>query len=188
MKLIIPVMLAAFMGLNVKTVPADLQCLQPEEKKLYDLIMAYRKEKKLPPIPFSSKLSRVAQIHARDLAQNHEPLNMLCNLHSWSDKGNWTPCCYTDDHAEAECMWNKPKEIARYESKGYEISFYRKDRVFAKLALENWKDSYGHNQVIVNEGIWKDVTWKAIGIGIYKEFGVVWFGELADVSKISICN
>jgi hypothetical protein len=36
-----------------------------------------------------------------------------CNMHSWSDKGFnvWNSCCYTSDHAEAECMWDKPREI-----------------------------------------------------------------------------
>ena len=47
-------------------------CLTAEEKKLYDLIMEYRKSKKLPPIPLSTKLTLVAQTHARDLADHHE--------------------------------------------------------------------------------------------------------------------
>src|SRR5687767_8026143 len=74
-------------------------CLNAEEKKLYDLIMEYRKSKKLPPIPLSTKLTLVAQTHARDLADHHEfEPKSKCNPHSWSDKGNWTPCCYTNDH------------------------------------------------------------------------------------------
>src|SRR5688572_16495119 len=73
-------------------------CLQPEEKKLYDLIMEYRKEKNLDSIPLSAKLSQVAQVHAKDLSENFKPFDTKCNLHSWSSKGKWKPCCYTDDH------------------------------------------------------------------------------------------
>ena len=54
-------------------------CLTQEEKRLYDLIMAYRKEQGLPPIPLSAKLTRVAQTHARDLATHYtfDPLQQM---------------------------------------------------------------------------------------------------------------
>jgi len=87
-------------------------CLSVEEKKLYDQIMAYRKSKKLKPIPYSAKLKQGAQTHARDLSENYDYENRGdCNPHSWSNKGKWTSCCYTQDHSQAACMWNKPKEI-----------------------------------------------------------------------------
>jgi len=166
----------------------DSVCLQAEEKKLYDLIMAYRKEKKLESIPLSSKLTRVAQIHAKDLSENHDPFNGKCNLHSWSKKGKWEACCYTDDHKKATCMWGKPKEIAGYESNGYEISYYSGAGANAVEGIAGWKTSTGHNQVIINDGIWKKIKWNALGIGIYKEYGVVWFGELKDETDLEICN
>ena len=155
--------------------------ISEEEKKLYDLINQYRKSKKLKPIPLSSKLTQTAQAHVRDLADNYtyEPGNN-CNPHSWSDKGKWTSCCYTSDHKQAECMWSKPKEIAGYESSGYEIAYYSSGGANAIEGLEGWKKSPGHNPVIVNLGTWEKVEWKAIGVGIYKEYGVVWFGEIAD--------
>jgi uncharacterized protein YkwD len=46
--------------------------------------------------------------------------------------------------------------------------------------LESWKGSPGHNAVILNEGIWSDSNWKAIGVGIYKGYAVIWFGEEPD--------
>ena len=85
-------------------------------------------------------------------------------------------------------MWNKPREIAGYESNGYEISYYKSDGATAQQGIDGWKESTGHNQVIINDGIWKTVNWNAVGIGIYKEYGVVWFGTLADKSEISFCN
>ncbi|MBT1687725.1 CAP domain-containing protein [Dawidia soli] len=163
-------------------------CLSGEEKKLYDLIMAYRKTKGLPPIPLSAKLTRVAQTHARDLADNYtfDPTNK-CNPHSWSEKGKWSSCCYTSDHAQAQCMWDKPKEIAGYESEGYEIAYYGSAGAKADEALEGWKKSPGHNPLIINSDTWSQLTWKAIGIGTYKEYGLVWFGTLEDATPIKVC-
>lgn len=155
-------------------------CLSSEEQKLYEMLMAYRQSKRLPTIPLSEKLTRVAQLHAKDLSEHHDPFNGTCNLHSWSNKGNWSSCCYTNDHALAECMWNKPREISGYTGNGYEISYYSGAGANAEEGVAGWKKSTGHNQVIVNEGIWKKIMWNAIGIGIYKEYAVVWFGEIED--------
>jgi hypothetical protein len=33
---------------------------------------------------------------------------------------------------------------------------------------------------MINSGTWSKVKWNAIGIGIYKEYGSVWFGEVED--------
>lgn len=168
---------------------AASDCISTEEMKLYNLINKYRKEEKLSPIPLSAKLTLVARTHARDLVENYnfDPQNR-CNPHSWSDKGNWTPCCYTIDHAEAECMWNKPREIAGYMDNGYEIAFYQSSGAKAEAALMGWQTSKFHNPIIVNEGIWKQVNWNAIGIGIYKEYAIVWFGELKDAEKPEDCR
>ncbi len=164
-------------------------CLSSEEKKLYDLIMAYRKSKRLPAIPYSAKLSKVAQAHVRDLEKNYNYENAsTCNPHSWSDKGTWTSCCYTSDHKQASCMWTKPKEIAGYEGYGYEIAYYSSAGANATEGLEGWKKSPGHNPLIVNLGTWSKVKWQAIGIGIYGQYGVVWFGEEADESKMKLCK
>lgn len=85
-------------------------------------------------------------------------------------------------------MWDKPKEIAGYESPGYEIAYYSSAGASAGEGLEGWKKSPSHNPLIINEGIWKKVSWKAIGIGIYKEYGVVWFGELEDTVAATDCG
>jgi uncharacterized protein YkwD len=156
-------------------------CLSAEEKKLYDLIMEYRRSKKLESIPLSSSLTLVAQTHARDLSDNYKfGANNKCNPHSWSHKGNWTSCCYTNDHKKASCMWLKPKEIAGYSGNGFEIAYYSSQGANAQEGLDGWKISPGHNPLLINSGTWEKVTWKAIGIGIYKEYGLVWFGEVAD--------
>jgi uncharacterized protein YkwD len=164
-------------------------CLTAEEQKLYDLMMEYRKSKKLPPIPLSAKMTMVAQTHVRDLSENYNlQMKNVCNPHSWSSKGKWTSCCYTNDHKQAQCMWDKPKEIAGYTGAGYEIAYYSSKGATAKEGLDGWKVSPSHNPLMINEGIWSKAKWNAIGIGLYKEYGVVWFGELKDEAVPKICK
>lgn len=189
------VVLALLAAILQASAPIDIKsnlqaCASSEEMKLYELIMAYRKEKGLGPIPFSTKLTTVAQTHARDLAENYkfDPDNK-CNPHSWSKKGKWSACCYTNDHKEAQCMWDKPKEIAGYESPGYEIAYFSSRGATAEEGLAGWQKSAGHNPLLINEGMWAKAEWKAIGIGLYKEYGVVWFGELEDPELVKgVCQ
>lgn len=177
------IILLLFVLMN--TVISYGQVLNDEEQKMYDLIMEYRKEKGLPSIPLSPSLTFVAQTHAMDVLMNN-PCIDSCSGHSWSDKGKWTPCCYTLDHAQAQCMWNKPRELTSYQADGYEIvTRYKTKEVKTRImtaedALANWKSSPGHNSVIINEGQWAIIDWKAIGIGIYKGYACVWFGGLED--------
>ncbi len=158
-------------------------CITPEEAKLHRLINEYRNSRGLSPIPLSLNLTKVAKAHTADLYYNNPHNDDLCNMHSWSAKGDWEPCCYTYDHANAECMWNKPREISNYKGDGYEIVFYMSPVngiSMAKESLDSWKLSPAHNNVIINAGIFRNAEWKAVGIGIYKEYVTVWFGEKTD--------
>lgn len=84
-------------------------------------------------------------------------------------------------------MWEKPKEIAGYAGAGYEIAYYSSAGASAHEGLEGWKRSPSHNPLIVNEGMWGKVKWNAIGIGFYKEYGIVWFGETEDKTELPLC-
>lgn len=182
------VLLALLQGFTVKSTPAPDVCLSAEELKLYHLIMKYRKSNGLKPIPLSAKLTQVAQVHARDLAAHYNfDQSNSCNPHSWSDQGNWTACCYTNDHKQAKCMWDKPREISGYTGNGFEIAYYSSSGANAQEGIDGWKLSPGHNPLLINSGMWSTVTWKAIGIGIYKEYGLVWFGEEADDQQWNQC-
>lgn len=164
-------------------------CLSGEERKLYELIMAYRKSKNLKSIPLSAKLTLVAQTHARDLVENYNfNPNGKCNPHSWSKKGRWTACCYTNDHKQAQCMWDKPKEIAGYDKPGYEIAYYSSKGATAQEGIDGWKVSPSHNPLLINSEMWSKVEWNAIGIGLYGEYGIVWFGESLDSETPIQCN
>lgn len=171
-------------------------CLSTEELVLYDFINVYRNKNGLKPISLSKSLTYVAQTHVKDLSINRPFNNSKCNMHSWSDKGKWTSCCYTSNHKQAECMWNKPKELTHYKGQGYEIAHgfaqfneFSGDTVTAVSALDGWKNSKGHNNVILNKDIWNKSAWNAIGIGIYKDFACVWFGKETDLEDLpKICK
>jgi hypothetical protein len=152
---------------------------EPADKTLYGLINHYRQEQGLSVVPYSPSLTFVAETHLDDLIQYYT-LDEECNLHSWSENGNWTACCYTSDHEQAECMWDKPAELTNYEGAGYEIVAYKTNGITAERALELWKDSEGHNNVISNLGTWSGVEWNAMGTAIRGGYAIVWFGQEKD--------
>jgi len=131
----------------------------------------------LDAIARSAASDTVAQTHVDDLAENG-PASGECNLHSWSDAGDWTACCYTDDHAEAECMWSKPAELTDYTGSGYEIASAGAGS--ADGAVRIWDGSDAHRAVILNEDIWADNEWNALGGAISGGYAVAWFGEERD--------
>lgn len=165
-------------------------CLSTEEKSLADMLNAYRNTNGLASVPVSKSLTAVAQWHVWDLETN--PVSGSCTtLHSWSDKGEglWQPLCYTSDTASYNGMWNKPKEISKgvytkngYEiSTGYNISSPPGTLMTASVALNIWKGSSAHNSVILQQGTtWGNYQWKAMGVGIYGKYAVVWFGDTTD--------
>lgn len=166
--------------------PFSEACVTDTEYELYLQINSYRNAHGLPSIPLSGSLCVVAGAHAWDLETNR-PDRGPCNMHSWSDSGPWPGCCYTDDHREARCVWNKPGELTSYQGYGYEIAFFHsqpgnKSGSMAGLALEGWKGSSGHKNMILNRYSWKRLKWKAMGVGIYGRYAVVWFGEEADTA------
>ncbi|HEY8937953.1 MAG TPA: CAP domain-containing protein [Cyclobacteriaceae bacterium] len=183
------VSILVFLSGSPQKIQTPSVCISAEEMKLYSLIMEYRKSKNLKSIPLSAKLTLVAQTHTRDLNNEYQfDQNNKCNPHSWSAKGKWTACCYTADHKQAKCMWDKPTEIADYKSPGYEIAYYSSGGVNAQDGLDGWKLSPPHNEMITNSGIWKKVEWNAVGISLYKEYGVVWFGNLTDPTSPELCQ
>jgi uncharacterized protein YkwD len=158
--------------------------LTEQEKELAIQLNNYRKSLGLDAVPVSISLTYVAQSHAMDLMENYT-INEQCNQHSWSEHGRWTPCCYTADHAQAACMWNKPRELTGYPGNGFEIAFYTSRKYNsvseqAADALFNWKDSPAHNSVICNRNIWSKMNWKAMGIGVCGQYTVAWFGVETD--------
>lgn len=148
------------------------QVLSEEERKLYYNIMEYRKENGLPNIKLSASLTYVAQMHCKDLSENIGHLT-----HAWSN------CPYdAGDSKTYPCMWLKPRELTKYRGYGYECAHGGSGGYIAtaESALNGWKASKPHNAVILNQGIWNDYNWNAIGVGILNGYAVIWFGEEFD--------
>lgn len=153
----------------------------PAALQLIELVNAYRAENGLTAIPASPSLCTVAAAHTRDLAEHAPHAQPGCNLHSWSDGGDWMPCCYTEDHAQAPCMWNKPRELTGYRGIGYENA--AAGITDPDEALASWQSSSGHDEVILNRGKWGSHPWRAIGADVHGGFAVLWFGEDPDLAR-----
>jgi hypothetical protein len=41
---------------------------------------------------------------------------------------------------------------------------------------------------MINTGIWKEVKWQAVGIGMDGEYGVIWFGDIKDETRAQVCE
>lgn len=153
-----------------------------DEARLYQLIMEYRASKGLPSIPLSVSLTKVAQIHAKDMYLYFDEIPKGCNGHSWSKHGPWKKCDYYPDHRNAQGMWDKPRELTSYPGNGYEIAYGSNytPPCTPEGALDGWKHSPLHNAVIINANGWAASQWNAIGVGIYKGCACVWFGKEQD--------
>lgn len=151
-----------------------------QESELIELVNEYRAEHGLPAVPQSSSLCTVGHLHAVDLAEQNPHGPAECNLHSWSGAGAWSACCYTSDHMEAQCMWDKPRELTDYQGNGFENAAGNGGTLTPAQALDLWRGSPGHNDVILNQGMWADLPWGAVGAGIHEGYAVLWFGDQVD--------
>lgn len=151
---------------------------EASSRALETLVNDERRSLGLPAVPLSASLAAVARAHVLDLES--APPSGECNLHSWSSRGEGSACCYTDDHARAECMWDKPRELTSYAGSGFEIAHASTGRVTARGALSGWRGSRGHYDVIVSRAGWADSPWRAMGAAVSTHYAVVWFGEQLD--------
>ncbi|CAF1261507.1 unnamed protein product [Didymodactylos carnosus] len=159
--------------------------MDAKEKEIFTLINAHRQRYGLSLLQPSVNLAHVAYTHAIDIIDNSPDVNGG-NMHSWSNKGKWKPVTYTSDHRYAHLMWSKPSEISNYKFNGFEISFgyaqnVRKTMtVDPTVAVNSWKNSPGHNDVMIQQGSFASTPMKAMGVGVYKGYACVWFGQQLD--------
>jgi hypothetical protein len=185
--LLIPLLHFAQRGKPAAKIPAEY-CVTADEVHLYRLINEYRLVYGLEIIPMSKSLSYVAHVHVRDLHENRPDL-FSCNLHSWSDKGTWTPCCYAKDPNRTNCMWNKPRELTGYMGNGQELILWENMPASPRGAFDQWRNFELTNDMILNRSRWKDKSWKAMGIAIYEGYASVWFGEVLDQERsVLLCD
>lgn len=157
---------------------------------LIKAINDYRMEHGLTAIPLSPEMTTVAKDHVQDLMKYAktapEYTGTDCVPHGWSSNGPWKGGCYKySDPSTAPIMWNKPKEIAHYPGNGYEILYWSSGQATAADALKAWRQDAPHNDVIVNQGIWKNLTWRAMGVWVEDGYASVWFGEQTDPTPAS---
>ena len=155
------------------------QGLTEKEAELAERINEYRRQLGLREFSISKSLTKVARAHVMDSNKYHpekqyDSRGIKGNLHSWSNHGNWTPVVYTPDHEYARNMWSKPAEISEYKDTGFEIAYINTYNLTAKSALDGWKGSKSHNDVIIGTGFWSDL--KVMGVGIDGDYSFVWFG------------
>lgn len=181
-KIFILTTLILFLGFTTaksqnKEIPNDF-IVSKKSIELFNLINDFRLKNNLKEISLSASLSYVAAVHVNDLIANH-PDTFLCNLHSWSDKGDWTACCYQAYIPIQDCMWNKPKELSPYKYRGYELAFYQDEILTAQEILSGWIEIAEASNMILNKGKWVN-EWRAMGVEAKDGYAVVWFGRAAD--------
>jgi putative cell wall-binding protein len=179
-----------------KLLDVDSPELSAKEKELIKLVNDYREQHGKKRLKVSKSLMKVARTHINDLNMNFDMDNppvdargIKGNIHSWSDKGNWTPVVYTDDHEYSKLMHIKPKEITGYNQSGYEVAV-NGFMITPQRALKSWQNSSGHNDVILSQNKWTDPTPEQIkhgfsglsnmGVAINGDYACIWFSR--DVS------
>lgn len=163
-------------------------CISQEAVNLYKLINEYRRVLRLPAIPLSNSLCRVAETHGNDL-NAHYIHNEECNYHSWSDQGSWSPCCYHSKLKDKRCMTEKPSELTSYPGKGYEVIYWDSRGASPSKAFDQWKTVHAAKSMLINLREWEEVVWKAMGISIKGNFAILWLGEAEDpVNGTLICG
>lgn len=173
----------AFQLLFSQAVPPNTgNCLNHEEALLVQMVNDYRVANFRPALPASKWLSSVGQYHVWDMMTNGA-IGGSCNLHSWSwfapPGVSWQGMCYTPDHAQAAQMWGKPRQISAnvYTGNGYENASVSGGDMNAATALSTWQFSQAHRDVILQNGQWAGVNFQGLGVGIFGNYGVLWFGD-----------
>ncbi len=164
-----------------KKIPSDF-CINHTEQQLFNMINQIRIDYGKSELQLSVSLSYVAKTHANDL-QINSPDTSICNLSSWSNKGDWTSCCYTKYLHNPDCMWDKPKELTPYQYRGYELVTLIQDDFNNDTIVNIWSDSKDVLDMILTRGNYAKKKWICAGIGITENYVSLWFGQRKDKQK-----
>ena len=146
--------------------------ISPAEKELFRMINEYRAQNNLPPVTLSEPLSFVANRHILDLT-----MNVKYFTHGWSN-------CPYDIKSEKtwNCLFESPQRLrTNYKGQGFE-NLYRNinGNATPALALDAWKKSPMHNNLILNLDVWKDTKFDAFGLAVSGNYAAIWFGSNGD--------
>lgn len=163
---------------NYKQIPDDF-CISGMEKQLFESINIFLVENGKRTLELSKSLSYVAKTHINDLQQNH-PDTSICMLSSWSDKGDWTPCCYNAYVHDPDCMWDKPKELTNFKYRGYEIALFFEEEFNADTVMQLLYSSNSVLDMLLTKGDYLSKKWVSMGIGINENYTSIWFAQRND--------
>ena len=188
-KKICPAFLLLLIGFNLNTaqgqVISEQFCITQQEFRLYKMVNEFRARLTLDPIPLSKSLSYVAKTHAADLSA-HYPMGEDCNMHSWSDQGDWKPFCFPADQDRKNDVKDKAQELTAYPGKAWEITYWDNTDLDLTMVLDFWRSIPYTSEMLTNTGKWKEVAWKSLGVGIKDGYVLLWFGQKDDVELSTI--
>jgi len=174
-------------GISQNKIPKNF-CINKNDKELFNLINQLRLDYGKSTLQLSSSLSYVAKFHVNDL-QINRPDTSICNLSSWSNKGDWTPCCYTKYLHNPDCMWDKPKELTPYPYRGYELVIFIQDDFNTDTIINLWSNSKEVLDMVLTRGNYKSKKWICAGIATSENYVSLWFGQRKDKQKKpEVCN
>ncbi len=156
--------------------------LSDEEMKLFHFINDYRVKNGLTEVVLNDKLNKVAHLHLVNVEEHiHTEEYRWSNRHSWfPDKDNrWEEDIYNGDD-ENYSTNDKPKEVAGYSKKAFEVYTWWDDmttKMTAGEALRSWIASPGHKATILQKGSFSNEKWTNCGVAIYKGAACAWFGS-----------
>jgi hypothetical protein len=163
-------------------------CLSAEENRLAMLINGLRKQNRLPEIALSSSLTLVAKLHVNDL-QTNKPDTSICSTASWSNKGNWTPCCFTALAPRFECIWNKPKELTSYQFRGYEITHFEEGIIQVDSLFSLWRKTPAVLDMLLGRNAHSDKRWAVMGLAVGENYVSLWLGQRPDAAgRPALCS
>ena len=90
-----------------------------------------------------------------------------CNLWSW-DQGPWWSTYGCVEDTSSPIMNNKPYELGRMNSKGYEIVHMDEEECTPECAFEAFKKDPLFNSMMLGR-------WKKMGLIVFRRAASVWF-------------
>ena len=147
------------------------------EKDLLDIVNKYRVANGRPVLSLSASLSKLGNRRMLDLRQNLKRIT-----HSWSN------CPYEmADEKTWPCLIDSPKRLnSGYDGQGYETLYYTSTGSASPgAAVDAWKKSSLHSSIILNQGMFQNMSWDEVGIAIDGQYAALWFGYRGDDLKVA---
>ncbi|MCK5415808.1 hypothetical protein KAI92_00080 [Candidatus Parcubacteria bacterium] len=167
-------------------------CVSDRELELAKLVNNYRESRGLRRVPVSKSLSYVAKLHTVDqenyFTQTYGHFKYGCSGHSWTKHGAWSGCCVVLSSASSfRCASEKAYKLTDYPGEGYENSYWSSGdwdyNDSPKELLRGWKNSHGHNILMIEAEGWSGYNFQSMGVAITGNYANLWFGQEPDPNR-----